>query len=62
VTSANTRLSGPACGTIAAWYISAPPRGARHWKNIAPRDPRATCAMLCRSSCPGGRVRIRPPA
>ncbi len=59
-TSSNSRVSGPACGTIEEWNISAPPRGWRHWKNITPREPRATCDMLSRAISPGRLVAIRP--
>lgn len=58
--SRKTRLSGPACGTSAEWNRSAPPRGARHWKYIAPADPRATAASACRSIRPGSFTCIRP--
>jgi len=54
-----TRLSGPACGTSAEWNSSAPPRGARHWKNSTPCEPRATAARLCRAIRPGSLVCIR---
>ena len=41
-TSANVRDRGPACGSIAEWNFSAPPREARHWKNSTESAPRAT--------------------
>ncbi len=60
VASRNTRVSAPACDTTAEWKRSAPPAGARHWKNITPAEPRATWARLCRVIRPGSLVCIRP--
>ncbi len=52
-TSRQIRLSVPACGTIAEWNFSAPEREARHWKNIAPSEPRAMWARELRVISPG---------
>ncbi len=53
------RVRVPACGTIAEWNCSAPAVDARHWKNSAPSDPRATCASEFRTSSPGSFARLR---
>ncbi|GAA1112054.1 hypothetical protein GCM10009642_58130 [Nocardiopsis metallicus] len=59
-TSRKTRESGPACGTIPEYHCSDPPREARHWKNMAPREPRATWDRLCRMISPGALATVRP--
>lgn len=53
VTSRKIRLSGPACGSIAACQVSAPARDCRHWKNGAPSEPRAMWPRLWRGISPG---------
>ncbi len=59
LTSRQIRESVPACGTIAEWNFSAPRRDCRHWKNIAPSEPRATWARLLRAISPGRLAGLR---
>ncbi len=49
----------PPCGSIAEWNFSAPRRDWRHWKNIAPSEPRATCARELRAIWPGAFAGLR---
>jgi hypothetical protein len=51
--------SVPACGSIAECHFSEPARLARHWKNIAPSEPRATLPRLSRISWPGRFAMLR---
>ncbi len=53
VTSRQPRLSVPEFASIAVWNFSAPDCDCRHWKNIAPSEPRATCPSELRAISPG---------
>ena len=53
MTSRNTRLEVPACGSIAEWNFSAPDREARHWKNMIASAPRPRWVSALRCISPG---------
>ena len=58
VTARKTSLSGPACGTIAEWYFSAPATDWRHWKKQTASAPWATWVSESRASSPGSLARL----